>query len=156
MELIFFVVAQMVLCFEFVAEMVLITHQCFGCCWAVPAQCRGFLFLCSLGMQLWTGQRDTPSHKTFSNNTPSHPKPKEQTVWEAAFQGCCCLETGGTTGPVGGGSGWLCITYLFLLPSFIHPSFTYLTIFIPTYDFSHFILCLILRWGEGTSSCVSA
>ena len=33
------------LCFRFVTETVLVTHQCFSCCWTVLAQCQGLLFL---------------------------------------------------------------------------------------------------------------
>lgn len=45
MELIFFIAAHMVLCLRFVTKTVLITHQCFGSCWTVLAQCQGFLCL---------------------------------------------------------------------------------------------------------------
>lgn len=45
MDLIFFLSAWMVLCFEFVIKTMLIAHQCFGYCWAVFAQHQDFLFL---------------------------------------------------------------------------------------------------------------
>jgi len=49
MELPFFVVAYIVLCFEFVTKTVLTTHLRFDCCWTVLAQPWGSLFslLCS-------------------------------------------------------------------------------------------------------------
>lgn len=90
----------MVLCFEFVAEMVLITHQCFGCCWAVPAQCLGFLILCALGMQ--PGSRSElakgtlhPIKHNAQQQHPHTPQTKGKTLGGVAFQGGCCLETGG-------------------------------------------------------------
>lgn len=45
MELTFFRVVGMVLCFRLVTETMLITHQFFSCCWAVFAQPKGSLFL---------------------------------------------------------------------------------------------------------------
>lgn len=85
MELTFFIVTHMVLRFEFVTKLVLITHQCFGCGWAVLAQCEGFLLLCRQGMQLGQltqiGQRDPPSHKTLRSAINPDIKPKKQTMW---------------------------------------------------------------------------
>lgn len=41
LELIFFLAAGMVLCFGFVTKTMLITQQCFSCCWPVFAQHQG-------------------------------------------------------------------------------------------------------------------
>lgn len=43
MKLTFFTAPHMALCFVFVTKAVLITHQSFGCCWAVLAQHQGCL-----------------------------------------------------------------------------------------------------------------
>lgn len=70
----------------------------------------------AVGQQLRIGQRDTPSHKTErSATTPPHPKPKEKQHGGVAFPGGCCLETGGTTKPAGGGE-WLALHHL-IVPS---------------------------------------
>ena len=72
-----------VLHFRFVAKTVLITQQCFGCCWTVLAHCQHALFfpLCpqqvscewarsyesaELGQLTQTGQRNIPHHISCS------------------------------------------------------------------------------------------
>jgi len=46
MELIFFPIAGIVLCFGFRMRIMLITHRCFSCCYAVLTQSQGlFCFL---------------------------------------------------------------------------------------------------------------
>lgn len=42
-ELVFFTVAPMVLCFGFVTKTVVTAHDCLHHCWSVPAQHQGFL-----------------------------------------------------------------------------------------------------------------
>lgn len=122
MELIFFVVVQMAQCFEFVAEMVLITHQCFGCCWAVPAQCQGFPFLCSLGMQLGSSSqlaRGTlhPIQQNAQQQLLLTPQTKEHTVEVLPSKDAVAWRLGGTTQPVGGDELLAWHRFLFLLPS---------------------------------------
>ena len=73
-ELIFFLVAGTVLCFGFRMRIMLITHRCFSCCWAVLTLVKDFSASHALPARSWegaqpgqltqTGQRDIPYHVT--------------------------------------------------------------------------------------------
>lgn len=68
---------MVLLCFGFVARIVLVTHQCFGFCWALLAQHQGFIFppLCLLQQagQGWTRRWERTQLAQLAKTDPNWP-----------------------------------------------------------------------------------
>lgn len=152
MELIFFTAARMVLCFIFAIKTVLITQQCFTCCWAVLARGQGLLFLTlpppqsrlGLGKRLGGHTARTadlnrlqkysiPYNVMLSNKTGSGEGGRRVKLSKVAI-------ARRLAGHWPAGGRWWVIAFASLGFLFLFFPFTYWTVFISMHEFSCFRL----------------
>lgn len=83
-DLVFFLPACMVLCFAFVTKTILVTHQCFICCWTVLAQHQVFLLFPLCPLSEWTGDRQKAGRRHSWGSWPKQTK----AIFHASCPGC--------------------------------------------------------------------